>query len=629
MKVSYNWLQSYFEKKLPPPEELSDRFTFSLAEVEGVEKREGDTIFDINILPDRACYALSHRGIAREVGAILDIPLKEEKIPTFKEAEIPAAEIKIEEKELCTKFVGRRIENINVQKSPEWLCKRLEAIGQRAINNIVDATNYIMFDLGRPMHAFDADKVKGPLVVRSAKKGEVVVTLDNKRVKLNSGELIIADEEGPLGLAGIKGGKRAEVDINTKNIILEAANWNPTYIRRTSMSSGIRTEASKRFENRLSPLLAEEGIERVTELIEESAATPQLKIGRQVVVSFEKFSPKTIEVEAEAIGKYLGLPLITEELVEDALRRLQLPYKKEKKKLRVEVPAERLDVTIPEDIAEEVGRIVGYDKIPATLPSKVQEKLSIPRQFYWEWKIRELLIKEGFSEVMTSSFSEKGEVAIEKPLAEDKKFARPTLRSSFAKALKMNALNAPLFQADEIKIFEIGKIFMKDKEGTALAIGYIGPKKKGASELSRVRGVLENESGLSLKGEEKEGIVEFEIEAAISKLGESTNWDVEIAPAASEKYVPFSHYPFIARDVALFVPKGTDPEEILKCIQKEAGELAVKSWKFDEFEKEGKQSFAFRIIFQSLEKTLTDAEANAAMEKVYAALKKEFSAEIR
>ncbi len=628
MKVSYNWLQSYFEKKLPVPKKLAEAFTFHFSEVESIEKVNDDTVFDLKILPDRACYALSHRGVAREVNAILDIPIREPVFPALSENKKVIADIGIRNSELCTKFVARRIENVSVGDSPRWLKERLASVGQRSINAIVDLTNYVMFDIGRPLHAFDADKVKGKLVVRAAKKGEVVTTLDNKRVELQHGELVMADDEGPLGLAGIKGGKRAEVDVNTKNIILEAANWNPVYVRKTAIATGIQTDASKRFENTISPMLGEEGIAQVTYYIQEIASTSDTRLGKEVILSFEKQVQTVIKTSAAMMSENLGISVSTKKACE-LLGRLRIVTKAEGSTIIATVPLDRLDLTMPEDLAEEVGRLLGYDSIPAISPPHAKTAVSTPKQFYWEWKIREFLLRKGFSEIMTSSFSEKGQVAIEKPLAEDKKFARANLRDSFAKALTMNFLHKPLFGVEEIKMFEIGKVFSRTQEHTALAIGYAGPKKKREEVLKNIIKELGDYLGGDLEGEVKEGIFECELDAIIAKLPEPKNWDIQIPPIQGEHFEQFSLYPFIVRDVALFVPSGTSPDKILECIRKETGKLAVRSSQFDAFKKNGKQSFAFRIVFQSFEKTLTDEEANAMMEKIYEALRKKFGTEIR
>ncbi len=622
MKVSYKWLQSYFDEKLPTPEELSERITFSFAEIESVEHVGNDTVLDIKVLPDRACYALSHRGIAREVSAILNVPLKrreEKKIVEFADVADPI--VRIDEPELCTKFVARRMENVKVGDSPAWLKEALESIGQRSINNIVDATNYVMFDIGRPLHAFDTDKVKGGLVVRFARKGEVMVTLDSKRVELNNSELVIADDEGSLSLAGIKGGKRAEVDGATKNLILEAANWNPSYIRRTATSTGIKTEASKRFENRLSPLLGEEGIDNLVSLIESITGAEGVRIGKREIVSFEKNYDRTLEVDTELISQKLGVSLSEPEVI-DVFRRLGISCNKEGEKILAHIPPERLDLVIPEDIVEEVGRIIGYDKIPATIP-EAGKATEIPKSFYYEWKIREILTNVGFSEVMTSSFSEKGSVAIEKPLAADKSFARADLRGGFAAALHANSLNAPLFGTADVRIFEIGKTFSKEGEKASLAIGYTGPKKKVATELTNIVQVLSEKLGVEIIGETKDGVFECQLEPVLTKLSEPKNWDISIPPTGQDqKFQPFSLYPFIVRDIALFVSPDTPAESVDKVIRENAGELVVRGPElFDEFSKDGKKSLAFRIVFQSMERTLSDEEVNKVMEKVYSVLK--------
>lgn len=625
MLISYNWLQSYFDEKLPPPEELAERITFGFAEVEGVEEKGGDTILDIKVLPDRACYALSHRGIAREISAALQIPLKEREEVAITESTIPNPDIGIDEPKLCTKFVARRIENIKVGLSPEWLRKSLEAIGQRSINNIVDITNFVMFDIGRPSHAFDADKVKGKLTVRRAKKGEVVVTLDGKRVELNHDELVMADDEGPVGLAGIKGGKRTEVDANTRHIILEAANWNSSYIRLTATATGIKTEASRRFENKIPPFLGEEGIDAVARLIAEIAKTPETKTGKRIALSFEKPKQRKLAVDPKQISQKLGIP-ISEEAIVKALARLGIVCEKGKGGLVAVIPFDRLDLSIPEDLAEEVARNVGYDKIPAVLPvpltkggARVGERggYEVPKEFYYEWKIRETLAAAGFSEVMTSSFSESGDVAIEKPLAEDKKYARPNLLINFEKALKVNIVNAPLFGANETKLFEIGKVFPKSGEHTALALGCAGPKKNSCQIHEAL--VLLKEAGFDVSGEEKNAVFEGIFSTRLSLV---KGWDISIPHAKAEKFTPFSLYPFIVRDVALFVPSETMPESVAQIIKEHAGSLVIRGPElFDEFSKDGKKSIAFRLVFQSTDRTLTDAEVNTAMEKVYRALK--------
>ncbi|MSU56453.1 MAG: phenylalanine--tRNA ligase subunit beta [Candidatus Taylorbacteria bacterium] len=623
MKISYNWLQSYFKEKLPTPEKVGERLTLLSFEMEGVEKIGDDTVLDLKVLPDRACYALSHRGIAYELGAGLELETivpKWQKTAVSSGATLP--EIKVEANEICTHFAGRRITDLKNGLSPKWMQDFLATLGQRSVSAIVDVTNFVMFDIGRPMHAFDAKKVKGPIVVRSAKAGETMTTLDNKELKLDSSIFVLADDDGPLALAGIKGGNRAGVTEETTEVILEAANWNPTYIRKISQKLGIRTDASKRFENRVPPLYAAESVQVATSMIVEYAGTNNTKASEMILIDIPNNAPRLLSVSAHTIISRIGFSVAVPEIL-SALKRLGIEGGEKNGTLELTVPHFRLDLTIPEDIVEEVARVIGYDKIQSVVPpnSNVTE---IPTSFYYEWKIRECLVNAGFSEVMTSSFYEKGSVAIEKPLAEDKKYARENLRGGFEKALKVNVLNAPLLGDDKTCIFEIGRIFTKDGERTALALGVAGPKKKIVGILESGIKTVSDALGVSVTGENKDGVFECVLDGVFEKLSEPTKWDISIPSPQTEKFTSFSLFPFIARDVALFVSPETTPESVGKILKENAGSLVVRGPElFDEFSKDGKKSLAFRLIFQSSEKTLTDEEVNGFMEKIYSAVKDE------
>lgn len=639
MKISYKWLQSYFEKKLPEPDKLAERITFSFAEIEGVEKKgdpvksagadhgASDTILDIKVLPDRACYALSHRGVAGELSAILNLPLKKESWPVIKVGKVRNVDFEITNDKLCRRHIGRVVEGITVGKSPAWLKDRLEAVGQRSINNIVDATNFVTLDMGQPLHAFDAYKLKGKVTVRPARAGEVVVTLDGKTIPVDPSIIVIADEDGPLDIAGIKGGKKAELDQNTKAILLSAANFDHVSIRRGSAKTGVKTDASKRFENNLTPERVKEGMDEITALI--AKLCPKAIVGKEIDLYPKKAKQKEVRFSSDDIRRMVGVS-VSDADMSDCLERLGIQVKKHGKEFVARIPYDRSDLSIPADIAEEVGRIIGYDKIPSVMPPIGKGNVEIPKSFYYEWKIRETLINAGFSEVMTSSFGSIGDVAIEKPLAEDKKYARENLRNNFEKALKMNLLNAPLFGTDETRIFEIGRIFTKEGERTALALGVAGPKKKIAGVLDSAVKNISEMLGSVVVGETKDGVFECVLDTVFEKLPEPKKWDISILPAQNEKFTPFSLYPFIVRDVALFVSRETEAEDVRKVIwentshrfDKDAPVAEVMRLDlFDEFEKAGKKSFAFRLVFQVFDRTLTDEQANDIMEKLYGALK--------
>jgi len=320
MKVSYKWLQSYFNKKLPKPEKLADLLTMHSFEVEDIEKKKNDYVFDIDILPNRAHDCLSHEGVAREVSAILGLELIDslssmEVIKTknpFGKQDPRSPAIEVVEPDLCRRYMSVMIEEIRVDSSPMWLKEKIESIGQKSINNVVDILNFIMFDVGQPMHAFDADKIQGNIEVRKAKRGEKMITLDNQDIELDENVLIIADNNGPLALAGIKGGNRAEVNNSTKNIILEAANFEPMNIRKTSRNVKIRNDSSLRFENEITPELAEKALPTAVSLILKEAGG---KAGIKKDFYPKKASPYKLGIHPKDIFRLLGIEIPEEDII--------------------------------------------------------------------------------------------------------------------------------------------------------------------------------------------------------------------------------------------------------------------------------------------------------------------------
>ncbi len=619
MLVSYNWLQTYFKEKLPEPEKLGEILTFSAFELESVEQKGSDTILDIKVLPDRAHYALCHRGIARDISAVLGLEIILPEVEKVSSVDNSGLTIKIEDEKDCPRYEGRLVKNVTVGPSPAWLVERLESIGQRSINNIVDIANYVMFDVGQPLHAFDAKKVSGGLSIRRTKKGEKITTLDNREVTLDESMLLVADDEGPLGIAGIKGGNRAGVSENTTELILESAHFEPSLLRRTANKIGIRTDAVKRFENEPSISNTETAMEQFSFLI--SQVCDGAVFGEVVDQYPKKAESRAISVDVKKITDLLSVNISETEIVEK-LEKLNISVAKNGNLLELAIPSERLDLTIPENIVEEIGRLVGYDKVPSVIPPKSENKIEIPKNFYYEWKIREILQQEGFSEVMTSSFGEKGFEAIEKPLADDKSYARPDLKTNFAKSLISNSLNSPLFGTEITKMYEIGKAFTKNGEQPFLVIGVAGPKKKISGILDSAVKTLSERVGADFSGETKDGIFECNLDQIFSTLPEVSDWDVSMTKISEEKFKAFSVFPFIVRDIALFVPAQTTSEEVLNEILANLGNYVVKSGLFDRFEKEGKISYAFRLVFQSNDKTLTDEEVNTKMTSVYDAVAK-------
>ncbi len=598
MKVSYNWLKWYIPDA-PEASKLADIFTYHVTEVESLEQKGDDTIFDIKILPNRAHDLLSHKGIAREIASLLNInyadPAPKYKVP---ESKATSLEIKIES-DKCRRYSGRIVRNVKVGPSPEWVVKHLESIGQRSINNVVDAANIVMFDCGQPIHCFDLDKLSGAIIVRMAKDGEEITTLDNKQVKLKSSNLVIADEKNVLAIAGVKGGKIAEVDNNTKNIVIEVANFDPTSVRKTAKGINIFTDAAKRFENDLSPTLCDHAMLETSALIAEYGATEFEEV---VDVYQQKMESRTLSFSSERISKILGIK-VTEEEIENIFKRYNFTYTNKAGEFTLDVPEMRLDLTIEEDIAEEIGRVLGYDKLKTDIPS-VEFKPKVNETYAKILLARNKLLEEGYSEVMTYAFASKGEVAVLES-ASDKKFLRTNLTDGLTESLKLNKVNAPLLGLKEVKIFEIGTVF--GKNGEEIRVAY----------------------------NEKNKINETSLDTFSQVLGSPLGYPVGAQPDHSKKHTSsvfsmWSLFPFISRDVAVWVPEGIESAEVLRVIKENSGDLVVRGPElFDEFKKDGKVSYAFRIVFQSYERTLTYAEINPIIEKISEKIKENKNWEVR
>ena len=469
MLISYNWLKWYIPEA-PSVEKLVDIFNYHICEMESFEKMpDGDIVFDLKILPNRAHDLLSHQGIARELASFLNIkyvdPVLKYKIPASAKATAGKPELKIDvESDKCRRYTGRIIRNVKIGPSPEWVVKHLESIGQRSINNVVDAANLVMFDCGQPTHAFDLDKMDSVIIVREAKEGENMTTLDNKEVKFKNSNMVIADTKNVLAVAGIKGGKIAEVDSNTRNIIIEIANFDPVSVRKTAQALNIVTDAKKRFENDLSPELAEDGMKELSSLIYEMC--PEAIFENIVDVYPQKQEIRKLTFSADKVSKILGLDVTVAE-IKDILKRYNFefipPDKGDARGLfQITVPPMRLDLAIEEDMAEEIGRVLGYDKVKG----KISEINFQPKQNEIYAKIlwaRNKLLNDGYSEVMNSSFRNTGQVSV-LASASDKNFLRTSLADGLKESLKLNQTNAPLLGLKEIKIFEIGTIWNPKEE---------------------------------------------------------------------------------------------------------------------------------------------------------------------
>jgi phenylalanyl-tRNA synthetase beta chain len=635
MKVSYAWLKKYFDAPIPPAETLADLFTFHSFEVEGIEKFEHDgttdTVIDVKVLPDRAHYCNSHKGVAGEVSLLTKVPYKNYYCDEYPSSLPRVPVIEIKEPSFCRRYVGRYLELPKVEHSFRWMETQLASIGQRAINAVVDSTNEVMFDIGQPLHAFDADKVKGNIVVRKASEGEKIVLLDGREVVLNTNDHVIADDEGPLAIAGVKGGKRAEVTTDTKKIILESANFNPTAVRITSTRLNLRNESSKRYENEITPELAIAGMNNICALIK--SIMPEAEFGPIMDVYPVKPLQTIIEIDPSYVSDRLGIVIPPKECKEILEQMGIVVVEQSEKQWKLTIPYERLDLTIAEDIVEEIGRIYGYEKIKGILPPITSKVPSVLPAFYLAEKIKNILITAGFSEVNLYTLVAKGEIETAYPLARDKSFARKNLIDGMMVALEKNALHAELLGLDTIKVFEIGRSFSKEKERTILAIGVAQVKKiKGvtADQIAKnACDLLQKELDVDISAPNSlskgvQTVIEIDLDELARSYKPGLSYtDLGFGRASENRFEKYSQYPFIVRDIAVFVPDGVASEEVWSLVEEGlrtalASRLLARHALFDSFKKDGKMSYAFRMVFQSMDKTLTDDEANMIMQKIYA-----------
>jgi len=673
MKFSYTLI-----KKLVPAlknkQELIEKLNTYSFETSSL----GGNVLDISIPPNRFSDAASHFGIAREISAILGIKIKsvdDSVNPLLKSKSASAFKIEIQDKKLCPRYTAQYFENIKVGVSPKWLQDILIDCGLRPINNVVDIMNYAMLETGQPLHAFDYDKLlksanhKAQIVVRRAKKGEKITTLDNKSYQLNENVLVIADESYPLAIAGIKGGKLAEVDKNTKKIIVESANFNGINIYKTSKTLKLSTDASLRFSHNITSELTIIGIARAAQLLHETIGA---KASQIIDVNFTKQAKRIIKFDLERFRKFIGLDLD----IKTCQKYLKQPGFKirssssivhSSSSFMVEAPALRSDINEFEDVAEEVIRLYGYNKLKSSPPKIHLHPSGFEDQIVLKDKIRKILISAGLNEVSNYSFIGEADlnlgsiwkdevIEMENPISSQFKYLRPSLAVDLIKNINDN------FRFfDEVKIFEIGKLFLKGKEQKfeeKLFLGIALASKKDKQLFFELKGILEQlfkkislvnylmpehpsphpylipQEVLRIESDDislgyfgrlnKERIngfegvlMEIDLEALLKLIEEE------------HEYRPLPKYPSVMRDISILVEPIIKVGDIMQTIQEADLKHIDDVDLIDEYDLESKTSLTFRIIFQAEDKTLTDKEVNSEMEKIIKILQDKFNAQIR
>jgi phenylalanyl-tRNA synthetase beta chain len=632
MTVSYNWLQTFFKSPLPKPQKLAEILTMRAFEVESVEKKGTDTVLNIDVLPDRAGDCLSHWGLAREISAILDkkTVVSSIKVKENKEKIKDYLSLKVESKD-CLRYMGRVLKNVKVKPSPKWLKERLEACGQNSINNVVDATNYIMLETGQPLHAFDYSKIAMGIVVRKARKGEKIMTLSDKEYVLDENTLLIADFKKPLALAGIKGGKGSEITEKTETIVLESANFNSKLISMTARKLNLRTDASIRFENNLDPNLAEIALEKTAALIQELSGA-EIVSGK--VDSYKnKLKPWNIKIKVSDVNDLIGIEISKEEVVK-ILNRLGFGVKASKDVLEVKVPTFRQDVKIPESLIEEIGRVYGYDKVPAVLPSYSEPALK-NKDLYSQNKAKDIMKELGFIEAYNYSFVGEEEKAvfdlkgeeISNPVSSYYKYLRTTAVPQMAKIVKENS---KFFK--EIKAFELGKVFNpketmvlsgavlgKDfifvKSALTVLFDRLGAEKVSFSPINK-KEMWHSKKTAEIKVKGKTighlGSLSSDLVDVLS-IEDALYFEIdfdELEKNCSEKkeYKQISYHPPALRDISGTVFEDLKIEEIMEAIKNSSSGLLKSVEVFDVYKGKGipsdKKSVSFHLTYQSDEKTL-------------------------
>lgn len=671
MKFTYSWLKEYCSVNLPSAE-LVKLLTMHGLKVEAYQSLGNDTLFELEITANRP-DCLGVIGIAREVAALtnqkLRLPLLKEK-PAKRKSTPQKDLIKIETPDLCPAYLGRVIKGIKIDDSPRWLKERLEAVGLRPINNVVDITNYVMLECGQPLHAFDFNGLQGrQIIVRAARQGEKILTIDGKEHELTPEMLVIADARDPVALAGIMGGQETEVSEETTDIFLESAVFEPRNIRRTSRRLKLTSDSSYRFERGVSPSGMEWGSQRATALIKEIAGG---QVVAQKLVANRKPTEKKIVLHLDRVYDLLGVVELEKSTIKRILKALGfIPVKEWRGNIELKKPLFRNDINEEVDIIEEIGRIYGYDKIaadpPVTIP-KVLEKLSGEELLA---QVRDWLVSLGCFEALTNSFIDEEHLSdfpfwcalpADKALilANTKFRLRNNLASALLTALRLNEA----YQRDaHIKLFEIAQIYYKDDEslpyekfclglvdnhglltlkGTIETLlqrlKLVGQVKYETIDLAwfkpdrSIRLRLGNEV-LGYLGELNAGLMDkyqTSDQVALAEL----DWELLVKHTdLSIGFREFPRLPAIRRDLAIVVDERIRWAEIEEEILKTGGSYLEKLSFFDLYRGNqipaGKKSIACSLLFRSPDRTLTNEEVDITINKIVVGLGSNLAATLR
>ena len=681
MKISYNWLSELVTLTLKP-KELAERLTMAGLAAEGVEPLRDDHILDFDLTSNRP-DALCHLGIAREAALVCGTSLtpRATKLSESSESAESAAAVEILDSDLCPRYAARIVRGVKVGASPRWLAERLESIGQRPVNNIADITNYVMFEMNQPTHAFDLNLLHGPkIIVRRPRPGEQITTLDGSARDLTSEMLVIADSDRPVAIAGVMGGADTEINDQTNDVLIESAYFNPASIRQTARSLGMDTEASYRFARGADPNAQAKAADRVAELIAEIAGGQVL---RGVIDAHPVLLTRNrVTMRASRIERLTGLKVTVQQAAE-ILQKLEFDVElTEADKLSATAPSFRIDISREEDLVEEVARHVGYDNVAVTLPEWGGAG-SYPAGDKQRRNVRRALIALGFDEGYSFSFvsgerdqlfrqGKRPAATLSNPIDVNQSEMRSSLVTGLLDAVQHNFNQG----TRDVKLFEIGRIFEPSENderpverealglvmtGSVLPDDWRGSKQV---ELYDLKGAVEvamstlNISGFTIKRASVEylhpgqsGVLNKDGDeiarfgrlhprvASFYKfrqpvfIGELEFGRLLQLPPDRVRYSALARFPSASRDVSALVPDTVMWGDIEAAVRDLGIPEIVSVRVFDTYTgkemPEGFHSLAFRVTYRGKGRTLTDDELTGMHERVRMLLEKRFGAQLR
>ncbi len=674
MKFSFEWLKGLSKFK-QSSQELADLLTMYFAETSVSSGKR--VVLNVDLLANRVADAASHLGLAREISAILGkkFSYPQEKVKEGEKKIQRALKVK-KETANCLFYSARMLENIKVKISPLWLQKRILDCGLRPVNNIVDAANYVMLETGQPLHVFDYDKLGKSkskigrairlIRIRQAQAGEKIRTLDSKDYSLDPSIMVIADSEKALALAGIKGGQEAEVDKNTKTIVLESANFKGANIRHASRKLGLVTDASLRFEHNLSPDLSIYTLERLAILIKRIAGGSILQGKAQTKIPQEK--KIIIPLIKNDWERFLGETISQKEILK-ILSRLGFSSQVKKKYLLFSPPSFRNDIKVKEDVMGEVVRLQGIDKIKSCLPVELLAIPPVNESWQFRQKTRDWLRSDNLNEVYNYSFlsaEDEGKlpsnwknklIEIDNPTSGLTKYLRPSLLFNLLKNISSNS-----HFRKEIQLFEIGKVYWREKNGIRenfMLGGILAKEEKSDNLFYQGKGIIEDlfsrwgvdKDDYRIDSLEKSDYATLFSQGAIMKEGSkiiavlgvpsgkllkeydcpetTVFWEIDLAALLNlvneeREFQPLPKFPAVIRDISLLLPRDISVAAVLDVIQSTASSLLEDVDLFDIYEGEisdlSKKSLSFHLIFRAVDHTLQKEEIDREMNKIYQSL---------